>query len=558
MISLSIHGPEDRLSWLIQPLGPALILGIGALALVLSHAFPWRRPIPVIASLALAGAGGVLIALRTPRAAILVGRPWTSILFDIEGGLVWRIDAWAWSGGLVVLLLAWVLFLLAWDEGGRLAPYYRAADLALTATTISVLFADNLLTLASMWVLMESVALARLALEPTQRVETGRVGLSAASALFMALACSLSGPALVMSPLSTAAFTPLVQGMLILAIALRAAVYPFHGWLTHSRLSFIAGRLPIYLIPAMVGLWLLGMLNLASITAWLDGLPWMGFLALSLLGSALAAWIEPGEGRSLDLIAANRAGFILLAVILWPGQSTLAVAGGLFAFGLGMALLYVARLVNEDWGGRWPAAIAILTLLGYPATVGFMELVGVARSAPLREHLGFWGTVTGAEILLLATLLRGWRQPLRPLPRRVSGPQTRLLIASISLAVPVLAIGLQPAIMAHLIGTEEAPGGILALARGMPLAAWIRLLAVSLLGFGLSRLQRPAWFGWQEMQRGVARVARLDWVYGLIHVVLLAILAFWREVLRITEGEGYLGWLLLLLVLAWFLLSPVG
>ncbi len=544
------------MSWLIQPLGPALVLGVGALALVLSHALPWRRGASILALLANLGALAVLMALRSPYAAVIAGRPWTSVLFHVDGGLIWQVNTWTWGGGLIVLLLSLVLPLLAWEESTRLASYHRAADLASAAMALLVLFSGNLLTLAHMWVLMESVAMARLALEPIRQPETGRAGLSAASALLVAMACPLSGPALLTSPLSTAMFTPLVQGLLVLAVALRAAVYPLHGWLTHSRLSSPTDRISVYLIPATAGLWLLGTFNSAAEIVWLGGQVWKTLWVVGLLGSALAAWMESDRSRSLDLVCANRAGLIVLAMSMWPGQGMLPLAGWLLAFSLGLGMLFVAHLVYQEWRGRWPAALAIATLLGYPATAGFLGQPWTAQAMPSIGYVILWAAITLADALLLAAVLRGWQPAVGVLPSRLSGRQSRLLATAVLLAVPIMVTGLRPSIVLRLGGIMGSTAGLWPLFASTPPPAWGRLLVVTVLGLWLSRRYRPVLIGWQEIRRGLARVARLDWVYSLIRNAIWALMAIWRMMLRVLEGEGYLGWVLLTLLLIWILVKP--
>ncbi len=526
------------------------------MALLLWRLSPWHRWAPFWALLVHLGAFATLIALSSSPAIITVGRPWTSVLFSQEGGLIWQVNAWTWAGGFAIELLALAVVLLAWDEGGRSDASYRAADLSLTAVALAVTFSANLLTLASMWVLMESVALARLILEPTYRPETGRAGLSAVSSLLMALACALSGPALLEAPLTSAQFSPLVQGLLSAALALRAAVYPLHGWLPHSRLSSVTERLSVYLIPAVTSLWLLGQMNSMTGIDWISEPQWLALLAVSLFGSAIAAWAEPDRDRSLDLALANRAGVAFLAMSLWPGQGALPIAGWLLAFSLGVGMLLVAHLVNQAWGGRWPGALAVLTLLGYPATAGFIGQAWTARLAPPTGYALFWIITVGADALLLAALLRGWQQVSTPLTTRPSAREVCLLATTVLLAVPTLFVGLQPAIALRLMGMGAPLPGLLPLILRMPSVVWARLLVISAIALWLSYTWEPTVAQWREWRKTVASVARLDWIYGLAQVGARAWQAFWQAVLRTLEGEGYLGWVLLTLLVFWILTRP--
>ncbi|MCD6289920.1 MAG: hypothetical protein J7M34_05400 [Anaerolineae bacterium] len=541
------------MSWLIQPLGPALVLGMGSIVLILLHAYLRRGWAPVIALSTLVIALLVQTTLQTSHAAIAVGRPWVSVLFDMNGGLVWRSTAWRWGGNLIILVLALVGTLLAWDEGDYLTPYYRAIDLALIAASTLVLFADNLLTLASMWILMESIALARLGLEPRHQPETGRAGLSAASALLVAVACPLSGSALLTTPFPAAVLTPLVQGILVLAIMLRAAIYPLHGWLTHSRLTSPTHRISIYLIPATASLWLLGILNRTAHITWLGHHHWVTFLSLAILGSALAAWADPICSRSLDFVCANRAGLVVLMMILWPGQGALPLAGWLLAFSLGLGLLLAAREGYHAWGGRWPGVLAVLTLLGYPLTAGFLGQPWLNRLAPSATGPLPWLALTAGDVLVLATLLRDWHEP-HPILPRLSGQEIRLLTAAILLAVPILLVGLRPSLAFHLSEATINEGGIWMLLVGVPLIAWARLLLIAAFAAWLWRGPRIGFAGWRGARPGFAHIVRLDWGYAIIQELLRAAGASWRTLSDILEGEGYLGWVILTFVLIWLLI----
>ncbi len=544
------------MSWLAQPLGPSFILVGGTVALLLLRWLPWPQASAWGAALATLAGMAALVALRSPSAAILAGRPWSSLLYDVEGGIAWQVNAWTWASGALILLFLFVVILLGWERRERLSGYYRAADLALAAAALAVTFSANLLTLASMWVVMESVALARLTIEPTYEPETGRMGLSAASVLLMALACALSGPALLTVPFAAAPLTPLTQALLTAAIALRAAVYPLHGWLTHSRLPTSSDRLIVYLIPATTGLWLLGQINSTVGMAWIGEPRWLVLIIFSLFGSAVTAWAEADPGHSLDLVYANRASAILLALSLWPGQGALPLVGALLSFSLGLGLFLVAKLAYQMWGAQWPRFLAVLTLLGFPATAGFVGQVWFARLAPPAGFLVLWMVTVLADSLLLATLLRGWRRPSERLVQGVSGQAGRVLMAAVLMAVPLAFVGLQPTTALRLIGVAVPPAGLLSLALSMSAAVWARLLIVPALAFWFVFEQQRISAQWRHLQAGLARLAPLDWIYSLIQTAILTVQLLWQSLLRVVEGDGYLGWVMLTLLLIWLLFRP--
>ncbi|GAB4569343.1 MAG: hypothetical protein Kow0047_22560 [Anaerolineae bacterium] len=539
------------MSWIAQPLGPALILIFGALALVLIRSLGWHRvALWWVLAVNLAALTAWLL-LRLPTAILLVGRDWSSALLYEPGGLTWQVIPWTWGGVGIVLLLSLSASLVGWDEEGRLGLLLRATDLTVAGVATAVLFAGNMLTLASMWILMESAALLRLMLEPEGRAETGRVSLAAASSLMIALACVLAGPELLTSPLTSARLSALSQACVLLAIALRAAAFPFHGWLLHARLVHIASRLSVYLVPAMTGLWLLGVVNSWTGMAWWGGVQWLILLSVALLGSAIAAWADHDPDTSLDLVYANRSALILLTVALWAGSGPLPLVGWLISFGLGLALLWVADPVYREGGGRWPAALAILTLAGFPLTAGFLSIVWLARLAPPSGHALIWALVAISDGLILATMWQRWTASAPRPPQQMTGREARLLSVTVLLSVPLLFAALRPAGVTAMVGAGAGAPGLLALLAGARAAVWAHLLLAVAIALWLTYNVRHLTPEWRPLLRRLVWLARLDWMYGAILVMGRAVALTWRGILEILEGEGYLGWVIVTVLILW-------
>lgn len=87
-------------SLVTNPLGPAVPLVVGGLALVFLAR--WRRPVwHSVFALGVIGISGLLwfsLANLTIPAELV--RPWDAILIPV-GELVWRVDGWAWLGGML-------------------------------------------------------------------------------------------------------------------------------------------------------------------------------------------------------------------------------------------------------------------------------------------------------------------------------------------------------------------------------------------------------------------------------------------------------------------------
>ena len=279
----------------LNPLGPALILGLGGLLIALSRRViadplpgavtgPQSQISPNRANLhpllrALFALGVALTALvlllllrdRPNHASLTWG--WQPL--TVAGGaLLWELDAWNWLASVLILLLA-VTALVVGEFDDDLRPGWawpgRHAErtLWLGAAALCFVCSGNVVTVAGGWVLLDLALTFRL--RPGEGEEpAGRAwSLLSLMSLAMLAALMLLGEPNVRVTLAVGPFTPLVLGLLWLAALVRAGVYPLHFWLAGPGRTDAGGRIVLHLIGPLTGLWLLGRLGQVSGADWL-------------------------------------------------------------------------------------------------------------------------------------------------------------------------------------------------------------------------------------------------------------------------------------------------
>jgi hypothetical protein len=131
----------------------------------------------------------------------------------------------------------------------------------------------------------------------------------------------------------------------------------------------------------------------------------------------------------------------------------------------------------------------------------------------------------------------------------------RMMVAFGLLSVPVLLWGIQPAALSSLAGFPLAPslGDLLAVTRA---SQWLALALSLALAIGLAWTTSQSSSHLLRWRSQLARITGLGWA-------LDGVLWAWswageaaRPVFAIVEREGYWGWVLLILLLAWSITRP--
>jgi len=479
------------------PLGPGLILLLGALVLSLARQRVPRPVVRVTALVAVIAAAGMLLWV------VLSGRPARlSLAWDpvtLPGGVwLWQIDTWSWLAACVLFLLAGVAVLLAWDEPRSGSAASLSATLLLVAAASFFLFSGNLLTLAATWIVLDAAVGLSAAAEGAG--EGGRAwGLSSVGTVLLLGALLFAGPAGVQNRLSDN-MAPVSLLALLLASLLRCGAYPLHIWQSaHIRRSR-RGLIALHLIAPLTGLWLLGELHVAISPYFRSQPAWAGLGVLGMLGSALAALLQPEGTRRNAWVAVNRVSLGVLVAVLAPQLGPAAIIWPLLALTLGVGTLVVGEAIAQKWGWRQPLALAVLTLIGLPGTPGFAARLVWADVSTLSP----WGL-----------------RP--PLLARFAGLSDRYIV-------------LQP-LSAQL--QQVTPIGWAAL-----LLPWA---AGAMLAWARTRL--PAGLG--DRQHVLRRVVSLEWAYEALRWAVVRAADMLRGLGGVIEGEGYWGWLGLAALLGW-------
>ena len=535
------------------PLGPALILLAGALALLL---FPRRASRWLIRSAALVIAGsalGRLLLLRAKAAGPGVGWAWQPPV--VSGGEIgWVADGWSWLAGMLLLAEALVTLLLEEAEG-RFPRSAYLSTLLLAATCLLFVFSANLLTLAVTWVAMDLALALRTGPIAWPGVTVRAWGVSSVGGWLLLIALLAAGPAAARLAPLTGPLPSLSRTLLVLLALLRVGAYPFHLWRDPRAAQELGPAVALFLLAPTAGLWLLGRAAELGEPGWLLTIQWAALGVLALLGSGLAAWAEPDDGRSVGWVLINRASLALLAVVLYPAGGIAATVWPLINLALGGAALLIGRASGMGWGWRLPMLAAMAALFGLPFTSGFPLRPALARLAPPDGNAILWAILLLADALLAAALLRAWQTPRGEVGLRTV-TLARVLGAALLIVPPLLVAGLRPPLVAQLIGLTPLLSGFVDASHLLQVrwtAVRWSLLVPLVIGTLLAWGREHIFTGLRGWQMAVTAVVSLEWVYRGGRRVAAVLASGLRGAVAILEGEGYLGWLALAGLIIWIL-----
>lgn len=538
---------------LASPLGPALIL-LFASVLLRVFSSPQRAITLAILTLApLTAAFVLLMVLRAGGVAVYELVWWPLVVPPLR--VLWALDGWNWLALALLLITGGCAVLLTWRLPGKRSGAFHGLTFALLGAAALTVVSDNLLALSGAWVATDVLLVAR-ARGSRARSNTAPVWLEAAGSLMMLVAIGITSINVAATSLAAARLPAETTALLMVIAGLRMAAFPLHLWLAPSSLARDRGtQLLINGLGVVTGAWLLGRLYSLGAGVWMANPVWPPvLLALTLLAS-LVAWAGSRRDR-LAMLSSSRATWLWLIVALAPlaaGRDALGWA--LVSVVLGLALLAVGQSINEQWRWRLPLALAVITLAGVPLTTG-MPPRALIQSPNLLLAL----FIVVADGLAVASVLDSWKPPPSPAsssptpasPLRttpVNWPLVRLLTALGLAMVPNLLWGLQPTSLAASADFSLAPTFWQLLAQ---LGVW-RLIAVILallLGAGFYQLTQQPDTGLRRARERLAAAGGLTWALRGAHWLLLWSAVAWRNALLIVEGEGYLGWIAILLLLA--------
>jgi hypothetical protein len=540
-----------------SPLGPAIVL-LFASALLRLVASPRRALILALLTLAPLVASFVLLTeLRSSGVAVLELTWWPLVTPPLR--VLWALDGWNWLGLTLLLIVGGSAVLLTWQLPGKRSGAYHGMSFALLGAAALTMVSDNLLALSGAWVATDILLVARARGSRAQG-NTAPVWLEVAGSLLLLMAIGITSITVASTTLATARLPAEAMALLLVVAALRMAAYPLHLWLAPSGSGRDRGtQLLLNGLGVVTGGWLLGRVFVLGAGAWFSNPLWLPLLVLLTLVAGLAAWTSQERDR-LALLSSGRATWLWVIVALAPTATARDALGWAMAgVVLGLALLAVGQAINEQWRWRLPVALAAITLAGLPLTAGMP-----ARALVEPPHLALLLLLVVADGLAVATVLASWKttplpalappvpsgQPaiqLRLLP--INWPVVRLLTALGLVVVPNVLWGLQPARLA----VQASFGVILSLGDLLTALGLLQLLAIVAalaLGVAFYQLAQQPDSLFRQWQKRLAAAAGLGWMLAGLSWLVQWIELVWRNALLVVEGEGYLGWVVLVLLLA--------
>jgi hypothetical protein len=603
------------LELLQSPIGPAFVLLLGAIVQMICGRWV-RRPdwLTGIALFFVGIAFLLFLNLRAQAEVPVYSYPWQPLLQSATNlywaNLYWVGDGWNWYISGLILLLGGLGILLALNgeeiSRGRRIHGALANNLAIIAASLLFVGSGNLLTAILTWVIVDIFALVRNATRPdatsyalikantpvARALEDNYArGFSLVGAMLLLISLLPAGPSGPAQEFIGGKLPFETIYLMAIAAAIRAGIYPFHIWLLSNqqeRIS-ISERLLEHLVPCLSGLWLLGWtFSLGSEYISLRfGV--LAFLLIALLGSATAAWTASEEPDHATLVLITSAGLAALTGALAYNNGPSAMIWPTTAFALGGGLWLVGEQVWQGWGWQIPVSVGALTLAGVPFTPGFLSQPALARllvrdmpalieppfllefksqsmlASLLTPHaiafilaLFLFAIYVAAQTLQIASLLRRLEEgEEQELPQFHLSAVIRLFIASVAIGLPLAIAGFLPRVVATLANLDGAIPPTL----GNPpivvadLPVWITLALPLLAGIGLVWLRPRAWDLLGDWPGSINRVVRLDWLFSFGWWSANRASEVWWNALRVVEGAGYMGWLIVILLMGYLLMQ---
>ncbi|TEU11034.1 MAG: hypothetical protein E3J21_24640 [Anaerolineales bacterium] len=543
----------------VTPLAPVLILMLGTAITKIAARFRPSREQDALALL-MAGVAFVstLLLAYQPASQVVVS-PWhPPTLFGSR--LAYTTEGLAAPFALLTSLvcLAVAISLSKWrretNDNGE-GPRYPTV-FSVSAAGLSFIYSANLITLCLSWAFLDLSLLFLVVGQKRHQAASGEQR----RALTMS---SLTGLSLVVAALllDGHGLSPvLVPSLLLLAALVRVSFYPMHFWmLTDADMDPPTSTL-LQVISITTGLSLLARLQGFSP----QGLPYQSQLvtisSLVLLTTALSAWAEQDRRRAISCMAINQVALAVLSVAVASPQakSSLLWSASSLALCLSLLNLWPPEPARAGRHGLWlrvPTGLAIASLMGLPFTMGFVGRTALYGSLFALGQPYLWGLSVVAEAVLFAALFRiGADLP----PISNLNSQFSLwvphLAGVIILVIPLVLLGVHPPLVSFLAADVDLPAAA-ELIGGADIALWAVLLLPLVGGYLLHRGQKATLERSAAFWKGFGALLRLDWLHRWLWKVGWGIGAVLRGLARVTEGEGYLGWTLLLAFIAFLLLS---
>ncbi len=332
--------------------------------------------------------------------------------------------------------------------------------------------------------------------------------------------------------------------LLMIAALLRLGVYPFHLALPGEEGWELPGAAPLLLGP-LLGLGLLAQLagrdsDLFATAAWMEVLA-----VVTFIGGGALAWTRSGAGGGWPWGSLAALGGLLWASLHAEATASVLAVGGA-AWAAGTTLLHLHRGVERSapW---WSVAAGLggLALLGAPLTGGWAAssaLVASLVAAPTAARVV--GFLVGQALLTTAMV----RRVLRPAaPDEPAGPlATAARSAGLASAVLLLLfVGFLPRWLAADVSALALPR----LLTRPGLSGWLLWGVGSAIGGAFARWERRLRRRVEAVLGLLHDLLRMEWASQLLLNSLGRSSAFLGAVADVVEGPGAILWALAIFML---------
>ncbi len=359
-----------------------------------------------------------------------------------------------------------------------------------------------------------------------------------------------------------------VASLVLLAALLRLGLCPAFVALPADLEMVLPTVITWYVTPLAAGAYLLARVLSPASLALLPSKAIVLLLgSLALVLSPFPLWIETNLRRTASYIVLNQVGYLAMASAVPAPSSVAIISSQAISLTLGLSLLL--------WGGRpagqstsrsydlWTrscTAVGVATLVATPLTLGFVSRLSLYHLL-LDSGLG--------AVVVLSLLTNSWL--LAPLLKTFVAPVSEAsgagktwsvaLPVMTGLAIPVVIMGLHPALVGVLAGLHGTPSALFALPMPIssPESAFSLLLSVGML---LSLVL--GYFMYLKGATIVARagtsletlymVARVEWFYRAVSWTAERTASVLQEFGGFFEGRRSLAWILLFATLVTLLL----
>ena len=542
---------------LLSPLGPALLLLLASILLRIIASPRRSSTLALLTLLPLALTLALLLVLRNASGVqVLQTSWWPVVIAPLD--VIWALDGWNWLSLVLLTLVTATAVLLTWRSLGKRAGAVHGLTFLFASAAALTVVSDNLLTLSGSWIATD---IALLAVGRARGVQPSRdsapVWLEVTSSMLVMVAIGITGFRQASGTFAAVSLPPETVALLLLASGIRMAAYPLHLWLAPNSVDRDRGtQLLISAGGLITGAWLLGRLAVLGAATWLSDPVWLPVLTVLMLVGGLAAWLSRERDRFHLLGSARGVWMWLVVAAAGVAASREALGWALAATVLSLMLFAVGSAIRDHWNWHLPLLLAAVTMAGVPLTVG-LPAYALAKPGNAAAYL-LWLVANGLAIACVFLANRQVKLPQQTATSaaddsaRLNWPVIRLLSALALCLIPITLWGIQTAAFARSAGFGVTPS----------LLDSLRLLGV----FGLLAVAATLALGWgfaQVLRVGSASTliwqARLGYAAGLAWLLHAGRWAFaWIEIggrtaFHIVEGEGYLGWVLLLLVAAWLI-----